>query len=363
MTIPLEYWVLLQIAIIAQAFFAAALLWFAPTNRQANRILAVLIACIAFWLIDAFWRLAGVYSQNPNLYFSPIYYSLAFGPLLYFYVRSLVSPEFRLQRKHLWHFIPVALQAGLYGYLFFQNYAFRLWYWESVHRPYTYRLEFDGTWISLLIYTYFSYRAVRNYQNWLEDNYSQTEQIKLNWLKVLLLLLAALGVQWLAELLLRDIWDIYYAYDLSHWLLALLVLAMAVAGLYQSSLAGVQYRETQEPKIRIEPEARILEKIKQALEIDQLYLNPTLTLNELASALQLPPKLVSQHINVGFGQSFNDFVNAYRVQEVKRRIQAGNLQQMTLLGIAFESGFNSKTSFNRVFKRMTGMAPSAYVGE
>ena len=366
MSIPFEPWVLVQIAIIAQAFFAAGLLWFAPQNRQANRILAVLMICIALWLTDAFWRLAGIYTQDPDWYFSPIYYSFAFGPLLYFYVRSLVNQDFRLRSKHLLHFIPVLLQASLYLYLSFQDYSFRRWFWQEVHRPYTYRIEFDGTWISLLIYSFFAYQIVRRYQQWLDNNYSETEKIKLNWLRVLLVILAVVGVQWFIELILRDFWDIYYQYDLNHWLLGLLVLAMGIAGLYQSSMTGVAFQEPepeQEPKQKVTLDPDILTRIKKALEQEHLYRNPSLSLSDLATALQLPPKLVSQHINGGFEQSFNDFVNTYRVAEVKNRIQAGELQQMTLLGLAFESGFNSKTSFNRVFKRLAGESPSDYASK
>lgn len=83
------------LAVVAQAVFAAGLLAWARRNQPANRFLVLLMLAIAPWLLDGFLRVSGLYGQDANLYFLPIYYSLAFGPLLYFYVHSLVSQGFR----------------------------------------------------------------------------------------------------------------------------------------------------------------------------------------------------------------------------------------------------------------------------
>ena len=70
---------------------------------------------------------------------------------------------------------------------------------------------------------------------------------------------------------------------------------------------------------------------------------------------------LSEAINSGVGKNFNDFVNSYRVKEVEQMLQDGKQEQLSLLGIALECGFNSKATFNRVFKKMTGQSPSQYV--
>ena len=143
--------VVLAMAIISVGFFSAGLLWFSPRNQPANRFLAGLMAAISCWQIDGFFRVSGLYGQNPNLYFLPIFYSFAFGPLIYFYVRSLTNSAFRLERTHGWHFLPVTVQAGLYVFLSLCSYEFRNWFWANVHYPITYSIEFDGTWLSLLV--------------------------------------------------------------------------------------------------------------------------------------------------------------------------------------------------------------------
>ncbi|WP_252790693.1 helix-turn-helix domain-containing protein [Mucilaginibacter flavidus] len=351
--------VILLAVVISQSLFAAGLLWFAPTNRRSGRILTVLITAIALWLSDDFMRIGLIYRQRPNLYFLPIFYSFGFGPLIWFYLKSLIQQNFRFKRADLLHFIPVALQAGLYFFLTFCSYPVKSWYWENVHRQYTYRIEFDGTWISMTIYLVLSFRLLRHYQVWVANNFSDLSRIRLNWLKVILGILLLLCLQWFVEIILRDVYGVYFNYDYSVEILGVIALVLGVAGLQQASLSEVSYEP--ESTVVYETDPAILERISRSMEQDRLYLNPTLTLLELSAALKLNSKIVSRHINVGFGKSFNDYVNSYRVEEVKRRLKSGDLAKLTIMGLAMESGFNSKTTFNRIFKSFTGHAPSEFI--
>ena len=96
------------------------------------------------------------------------------------------------------------------------------------------------------------------------------------------------------------------------------------------------------------------------MESNRPYLDPELTLPKLADDLKVTNHHLSQVINEVHGKNFFNFINEYRVEEVKRKIQDPKYQNYTLLGIAFESGFNSKSAFNRVFKNITGTTPSTY---
>lgn len=362
--------VVLALAIINVGFFSAGLLWFSAQNRQANRFLAGLMAAISCWQIDGFFRVSGLYGQNANLYFLPIFYSFAFGPLIYFYVRSLTNSSFRFERKHWWHFGPVAVQTGLYVFLSLCSYEFRNWFWANVHYPITYSIEFDGTWLSLLVYLILSLRLLRKYGRYVQENFSETSRLTLRWLRVLLLILAVVCGQWAVELILRDVFHSFYQYDHSYWLLGLFLIALGVAGLQQGNLASVQFRDEPAPDAPATPITPLktiadvspdhVSRIRRAMDVDRLYLNPTLTLTELAQHVSLNPKVVSQVINAGIGKSFNDFVNDYRVGEVKQRLRTSDMARLTLLGIALESGFNSKTTFNRIFRQHTGQSPSEF---
>ena len=351
--------------IIAQAFFAAVLLWFFPANRLANRFLSLLTAAMATWLVDSFFRVSGIYGQDPNYYFLPIFYSLGFGPLIYYYVRSLTNREFTFKAVYLLHFIPVVLQTSLYLFLRTQSYDFRNWYWHTVHKPYLYRLEFDGTWISLLIYLLLSIRLLQGYQQWVKEQFSEVSQLQLQWLKILLTLTALISLQWLVELVLRDVNNSYFQYDYSNWLLSGLVLLISIMGLRQANLYQAHYEGLTKQPVQhsAEIDTQLVDRISFALVHDRLYLNPTLTLAELARYLKAPVKSVSVAINAGLGQSFNQLINAHRVDQVKRRLSTADWDKLTLLAIALESGFNSKTTFNRIFKEHTGVSPRQWLLE
>ena len=90
------------------------------------------------------------------------------------------------------------------------------------------------------------------------------------------------------------------------------------------------------------------------------YLNPDLNLPELAGELNIPSHYLSQVINKNIGQNFFDFINRYRIEEVKSKIMDPNYHKYSVLGIAFEAGFNSKSAFNRVFKNSTGQTPTQF---
>ncbi len=365
MLIEFNALVVLLAIVISQSLLAIGLLVSSRKNRLSNRILAILIMVIALWLSDDFMRIAKIYRQIPNLYFLPIFYSLSFGPLIYFYVKSLVNHNFEFKTFHLLHFIPVIIQASLYIFLTFCSYDMKQWYWENVHRQYTYRIEFDGTWISMTTYLILSFRLLQNYQAWILNNFSELSKIKLNWLKIILVIMLVLCIQWFVEIILRDLFGIYFEYDFSVEILGVIALVLGISGIKQSNLSEVRFENTSisdiETKMTFTIDRTIMEKIEKGMTENRLYLNPTLNLVQFANALKLPPKVVSRHINSGYEKSFNDFVNGYRIEEVKQRLKSADLQRLTIFGIALDSGFNSKSTFNRIFKEFVGMAPSDYI--
>jgi AraC-like DNA-binding protein len=103
-----------------------------------------------------------------------------------------------------------------------------------------------------------------------------------------------------------------------------------------------------------------LDKLHGFMASEKPYLNPELNLPKLAKDLSIPSHYLSQVINEHFKMSFFDFINQHRVDEVKSKITDPLYSHYSILGIAFESGFNSKSAFNRVFKKITGLTPSDY---
>ncbi|WP_425235081.1 helix-turn-helix domain-containing protein [Ulvibacterium sp.] len=105
---------------------------------------------------------------------------------------------------------------------------------------------------------------------------------------------------------------------------------------------------------------QIQQALLELIKTTKPYLEKELTLYNLAERLKVQPNHLSQVINSLEGKNFFDFINMYRVEAAKEKIRLGDYQNLTLLGIAFESGFNSKASFNRAFKKFTGQTPTDY---
>ena len=365
MEIPFSLSVILTGALISQGIFAAILLFFQRKNPLANRYLAFLLLTFSLWLIDSFFRVSTIYEQNANYYYLPIYFSLAFGPLIYFYTKSLTEGGLPFKVRYLWHFVPVALQVGLYIFLQVQSYEFRRDFWFEVHRPYTYRIEFILTFFSLLIYLSLSIGLLKKYRNYIRNAFSEISRINLNWLRLVLGFMIFLCVLWLLDALLREIWVYYPKQNFSSIAMGLSLLVLAGGALSQVPIQelGFTHRKIEESDSKAKEEeldSLLLERIQWEMSERKYYLNPKLSLEAFAQELKEPPRLLSRHINQGMGITFIDFVNQFRVEEVKRHMIAKESQGLTLLGMAFESGFNSKSTFNRIFKKFTGKSPSAY---
>jgi AraC-like DNA-binding protein len=328
-----------------QGLTTAALLLASARTWPANRWLGLLLAGLSLQTVDSFLIAAGVYSQFNALYFSPIFFSWSYGPLLFFYVRTLATGNSALRKNERWHFAPVVVQFLFFALVSVQNLDFKTWFWFNVHKPYTRYLEYYGTIALVLGYGWRSFR---------------------------LLPAAPSAPGWLRPFLLGL--GIFYGLAMFYPLFSTLVLPPRAPKFYLTELvlpvfaygmglAGYLRQRGQlspRPKARPDVEPEHLERLRRAMEQDRLYRNPTLTLPDLASHVGLTPNGVSACLNAGLGTSFNDFVNGHRLAEVKQRLLTNDVEKLTILGIAYEAGFNSKTTFNRVFKESTGLSPKSF---
>ena len=368
MQIELSIAVVLSGAIIAQGIFAAILLFFSKINRLSNQLLGALIAAISLWFgsqtsLDFFFGVSGVYQQDPDFYFLPIYFSFAFGPLIFLYTRSLTNSAFVFRQKDWIHFIPVILQFGLYLFLTIQSYEYRRWFWYEVHQPYTYKLEFYGTMVSMICYLIPSIKHLFRYQGWIKEHFSELTHIQLNWLRLILIAFLLFCGFWIIEGIMRFYFQLY-GFSGLYILMGILTLILAAGGLYQTNLSNIQFKPSNPASPSpIEIDQKILNRIQAGMLREKYYLNPNLSLKEFSSALGYPPRVISFHVNKGLDQSFVDFVNFYRVEAVKEKLKGKAAENYTLLAIALEAGFNSKSTFNRIFKKFEGCSPTKFMDQ
>ncbi len=206
------------------------------------------------------------------------------------------------------------------------------------------------------------------------NNFSSYENVNLDWLRKLVY---TFGVIWTVLMIFATV---HHVFGMFSWIfcthglslsLSVFIILIGYFGLKQKEIF-IQYHDNSieyvtEPKTKYagvvlkEADAEnYVSKIRHFMSKEKPYLDANLSLPELASKLNIPSHHLSRVINEQFNVNFFDFVNQYRVNEVKSRMGNPEFENLSLLGIAFDSGFNTKSAFNRVFKKITGLTPSEY---
>ena len=171
---------------------------------------------------------------------------------------------------------------------------------------------------------------------------------------------------WIVEAVARFYLAYYPDTPFSIVTISIAILLLGGGGILQKGLQGTIQAVDQSSEKESDPVEKkpisdaLLAQVRAVMEKERLFLNPELTIKDFAQSVGYPMREVSQVINQGLGCSFIDFVNQYRVQAFKALVEKGEATHLSLLGLALESGFNSKSTFNRVFKKLEGISPSEY---
>jgi len=341
------------------------LLWFTKRiNQTANRFLALALGIVVLWVIWVLGIDVGLGAYFPRWSWLPLQFSLTFGPLIYFYVLKMTRPEYKFGWKDLLHFSPLLLQQGVlvlevresirtgaatYDTLTFQQLS-----------PALQLLAF----ISVIIYLYWSYRRIQDFYQRRKFNGNDRYRNELRWLHRLL---TGFGLLWLLWIPFTAVDYFYYHYQLGLHAYYPLYLLLAITTIRVTAVAFLRPEAgtlfapapSLKPPLPVEIKQRGI-WLKRAVQTGLYYQDPELSLSALAEKLELTTHELSRIINTALKKSFNDFINEYRVAEVVLKMQDPAFDHITLLGIAYESGFNSQSTFTRTFKHMTGKSPLEY---
>ena len=357
---------------IVQALVAAVCLLFSDNNRRSNLLLALTL--IIFCTSQAKMLLHTQQLWNTQYgWFFPFSTELLHAPIFYLYAYSLIIPEQQPLQKQWRHLIPGLLfllhALIVYGatcttpdILEKQGIATRFF------NTFFDQLEEVLAVIWNVAYALMSLRLIKTFKQQVLD-YAGDELVKsLSWLQAIYYSL--IGMVGLAILVFGA--DILFDFGQTHfWHIQTFHIAMALLsyllGWYGIRQLGLPSHEGFKNNAPIEHDALEVEKmetwfpkVQGIMEDQQLFLDPTMNLPTFARHVQLPAPEISQIIKKKTGRSFRDFLNAYRVSAFQQKLNDPRLQHLSILGLAYESGFNSEASFYRIFKKATGLSPSAY---
>lgn len=323
-------------------------------------------------------------------------------PSTYFYLHMFSHPE--AFRKDIIQLLCITIVAYVIEYWFFvykANVKVIDGEAELLHSD-VHLLLTIGKFIVFFGYFFATMRLFRQHQHFIKDNFSNTKHYDLKWVRNMLFWNGLLiGYALIAFILsyIIDGFTIGKSNMTAYWVLILYIYYASINGFRQKDIhievntASVtdkveiiskpEVDEMAKPQHDLPPitetepsnektkyqrsklsdlEAKkIIEKVVSVLEKEELFLEPELTLQDLADKTKEPAYLISQSLNQSLGKSFYDLVNNYRVEKAKQLLTDPNKQHLTALSIAFEAGFNSKTTFNNVFKKLAGSTPTEFM--
>lgn len=295
-------------------------------------------------------------------------------PMFYFYAQSLIRNKHFKFKILILHAIPALIYLAYR--ILFNLFGFEVIDGDErnpVYMIYNWTINIQG-----LIYMLIILVMIKKYNHSLKDMFATLDKVKLNWLRNITLLMTFLLLIFFFENFLFLI-DINFSnfFNLTSAIIAVSVYALGYMGLYRSdvfSLPEISRPISQLPKIGNEKESTGYQKsglssekaqkyqaeLLALMEDEQLFRDSNLTLSSLAEKLGVSTHNLSEIINTRLKMKFFDFVNGYRVEQVIKDLKDPQKENLTLVAIAFDAGFNSKSSFNAIFKKHTGKTPSEY---
>ena len=361
-----------------QAWIYAVLFWVRGwrNERLSDWLLGGLLVAMAFEIWEYMLGFAGVEILWKEMNFFPRNFSLLLPPLTWFYLRSQFNSAFRVRRSDLVHAAPFLVYLTYHLLIFMQGREFVEHWQESVHFRFGIQYaEMALKFVLDLVYFYKAYHLYREYRHWTPNQFSNLEPVSFLWLRnFLIAYITSIFIGWTMTLF--DFWlDLDFWHDWWDELFNVgLIYYLCIAGYAQTQPRSLHFEQASPATVAV-AETPILPKaekiadyelthwrsqIERLMAEEKPWLDPELTLAQLATRLKTNPSVLSAIINRAFSKNFNDFVNEHRVEAVKRLLQDPGAGHFSLLGIGLECGFNSKSTFNRAFRKVTGVAPSEF---
>ena len=368
----------------AQGFFLSILIFHRHRKLYANRFLGTLILGYSLILLHLFLDEIGFSLYHPILLFAALGLAFLIAPLQYLYAKYLIQNRRHFDPADFVHFVLLLVYyiGGLFTVRFMYAQLIQIVQSDQSERIHPFFLGFN--WFIIFyasIYIFLILRLVSYYGRHIKEVFSSTEKIRLDWLRnITWMLAAALTVFMIENILYLTGIDFSSQFTLSSTLIALYIYALGYLGLFKSEVfsdpgiesslrqmdefypAGPHDRSAKYEKSGLSAgrARQIEETLRHLMDSGKPYLNSNLTLNQLADMLSVSPHNLSEVINTRFHQNFFDFINGYRIETVKTDLMDPEKTHLKILAVAFDAGFNSKTAFNTIFKKVTGKTPSEY---
>lgn len=358
---------------IAQALFLSLLILNKKNRGSSDKHLIVLLIFYAFHLAFFYFNFSYTFSIGKASLIIGSGLPLLGGPILLWYVNSLIKGGNRLV-TYIIHSLPFFIYC--ISFLYFLSFTdWRLEVYDGF-------MHFDENlpWVFQKYSVFFALSGglyptaciflIIDHKKNIHRAFSYEEQINLIWLRnILLFAIGAFVVTFCAIYFILSKYidfDPADAFKITAGMLTLYVFLLGYFGLKQTSLftgaleMSTLTKSKYETGLTSDKSSKYLETIDAFMANEKPYYNGKLTIRELSEKIGISSNHLSQAINENLGVNFFDYVNRFRVEDVKKKINDPAFSHFSILGIALDAGFNSKSSFNQIFKKFTGVTPSQF---
>ncbi|WP_316739216.1 helix-turn-helix domain-containing protein [Pedobacter aquatilis] len=364
-------------------------------ENYSDKLMGWFLVVAAMLVIPFMLGFAGWYDNQPYrdiLFFVPFVHSLFIGPLLYFYTQSIFNYSFRIKGWAYLHLLP----GSLYLLANIAVSSADVFIYKAYNLTNEYNDPDFSDWytilsmLSVLAYLFLSIRYYNSYKKYTAIATSFADGASLKWLRNFLYAFSLLSIMPIIRTILSNFsffermryfgpWYYYLGFAIVVYYIAISAYHAVYLPLYKLEfnpglLLGFgepgptvkienkdQGIEIRKPALTEEKMITLKNDLLELMEAEFLFERADLTLSEVAKKLGTNSVLLSRVVNQQFKLNFNDYINQYRVNAVIKRITMPEFKNQTLLAIAFDSGFNSKATFNRSFKKFTGKNPKEFL--
>ncbi len=358
-------------------FFLAFLLFGKKGKTISDKILCIWFVTIGIHLVLFYLSINKLNYQYPYLLGINILFPLLHGPLIFLYT-SAVTNQLKSWKLNSMHFLPAIIILLCFANFFLLPNQSKIAVYESKGFQYKTLLYFYSFLVKLsgIVYVVWSLLLIRKHKKNIANQFSNIDKINLNWLQYLIF-----GV--------TVVWCFVIFGTTSHLYFAVVVFVVSIGylGINQVGVftpisidntvknVAVVEKIVEANTLKIEKQKYIKSGLTDAeaykihnlltkkMHDNQWYVNPDLTLVELAKMLDVHPNILSQVINTFEEKNFYDYVNALRIEKFISLAKIPENKKYTILSLCYECGFNSKSSFNKHFKKVTHCTPSQFMHE
>lgn len=364
------------------------------TDNKASFWLSLFTLFCSLYIAPFMFGYAGWYATNPYrdiLFYFPFQQLFLIAPVLYFYFRTLLDKSFCFSKKDYLHFLPALLYI-LYSLVVFVTDKFILktyyFYADGEDKDFSTWYQIAGL-FSFTFYLIICLKTYNKYKAMTFDVVSYADSVLFKWAQRFLIAFLILIAIRILFFILNPEWDEFGKKFWYYLCFSMLFYYVSVFGFANSMVSMVSFKESYsfsdqivlntrenienkdvlsedyDTNFKEKTEIQDLElwktKIENLMLVDKIYENPELTILDVCILLNTHVKKISQVVNQGFNMNFNDFINHYRIKALINKIEEKQHTYRTLLSLAFDCGFNSKSTFNRAFKRYTHLNPRDYI--